>query len=40
MHTNLKVATDRMKERYDSMVKDTPLEKGEPVWLYIPQRRK
>ena len=38
--TNLKVATDGMKERYDSMAEDTPLEKGEPVWVYIPQRKK
>ena len=37
---NLKVATDRMKERYDSMAEDTPQEKGEPVWAYIPQRKK
>ena len=29
--TNLKVASDRMKQRYDSMAEDTPLEKGEPV---------
>ena len=28
---NLKVATDSMKERYDSMAEDTPQEKGEPV---------
>ena len=34
---NLKVTSDRMKERYD---KDTPLEEGEPVWVYILQRKK
>ena len=40
VYTNLKVATDRMKERYDSMAEDTPLEKGQPVWVYIPQLKK
>ena len=38
--TNLKMATDRMKERYDSMAEGTPLARGEPVWVYIPQRKK
>ena len=38
--SNLKMASDRMKERYDSMAEGTPLEKGEPVWVYIPQRKK
>ena len=38
--TNLKVASDRSKKRYDSMAEDTHLEKGEPVWVYIPQRKK
>ena len=37
---NLKVAIDKMKERYDSMAESTPLERGEPVWVYIPQRKK
>ena len=37
--TNLKMAS-KQKERYDVMAKGTPLERGEPVLVYIPQRKK
>jgi hypothetical protein len=37
---HLKIASDRMKERYDSSVDGALLERGDPVWLYNPQRKK
>ena len=36
----MKITSDRMKERYDLSVDDTLLERGDPVWLYNPQRKK
>ncbi len=38
--THLKLASDRMKRRYDSVLAGHPLEAGEAVWLHNPQRRK
>ena len=38
--SHLKLVSDRMKERYDSSADGTLLERGDPVWLYNPQRKK
>ena len=32
--------SNRMKQRYDRLLEHQPLEAGEPVWLYNPQRKK
>ena len=37
---HLKIVSDWMKERYDSLVDAALLERGGPVWLYNPQRKK
>ena len=35
-----KITSNRMKERYNSSVDDTLLEREDPVWLFNPQRKK
>ena len=37
---HLKVASDRMKERYDLLQSGTLLSAGDPVWFHKPQRKK
>ena len=38
---HLQLRSDQMKERYDSCIRDCQLlKKGDPVWLYWPQRKK
>ena len=37
---HLRLISDRMKERYDSTAEVTLLQRGDPVWLYNPQRKK
>ena len=32
--------SNRMKQRYDPLLEHQPLEAGEAVWLYNPQRKK
>ena len=37
---HLSVMSDRMKHHYDSRLEGHTLEKGDPVWLHNPQRKK
>jgi hypothetical protein len=37
---NLKVASDRMKARYDQLANSAGFKAGERVWLYRPNRKK
>ncbi len=36
----LQLASDRMKRYYDAAVRETSYKRGDPVWLYSPQRKK
>ena len=38
--THLKVASDRMKLHYDTRASTSQFNRGDPVWLYNPQRKK
>jgi hypothetical protein len=37
---HLKVASDRMKARYDQLAKSTDFQEGDRVWLYRPIRKR
>lgn len=36
----LQLVSDKMKDRYDLLQTVEPLERGDPVWLYQPQRKR
>ncbi len=36
----LQLASDRMNRYYDAAVRETSYKRGDPVWLYSPQRKK
>ena len=37
---HMQLMSNRMKQRYDPLLEHQPLEAGEAVWLYNPQRKK
>ena len=37
---HLKMASDRMKQRYDLLQNGVSLSAGDPVWFHNPQRKK
>ena len=38
--SHLQLASDRMKRYYDASVREMSYKRGDPVWLYNPQRKK
>ncbi len=40
VRTNIQVASDKMKERYDVQAVETGYQTGDLVWLFNPQRRR
>jgi hypothetical protein len=39
-HQHLKVASDRMKVRYDQLTNSAGFQEGDRVWLYCPTRKR